>query len=73
MLFSEKLPDIWRALQGGRATMSIMKQNFAWAAGYNFLALPFAALGFIPPWLAALGMSVSSLVVVLNALRLRQI
>jgi len=73
VLLSEKLPDIWRALQAGRATMSIMKQNFAWAAGYNFLALPFAALGFIPPWLAALGMSVSSLVVVLNALRLRQI
>jgi len=73
VLLSEKLPDIWRALQGGCATMSIMKQNFAWAAGYNFLALPFAALGFIPPWLAALGMSVSSLVVVLNALRLRQI
>jgi len=73
VLLSEKLPDIWRSLQGGRVTMSIMKQNFAWAAGYNFLALPFAALGYIPPWLAALGMSVSSLVVVLNALRLRQI
>lgn len=73
VLLSEKLPDIWRALQAGRATITVMKQNFAWAAGYNFLALPFAALGFIPPWLAALGMSVSSLVVVLNALRLRQI
>lgn len=73
VLLSEKLPDIWRSLQAGRATMTIMKQNFAWAAGYNFLALPFAALGFIPPWLAALGMSVSSLVVVLNALRLKQV
>ncbi|MEN6585337.1 MAG: heavy metal translocating P-type ATPase [Sulfuricella sp.] len=73
VLLSEKLPDIWRALQAGRATMSVMKQNFAWAAGYNLLALPFAAMGFIPPWLAALGMSVSSLVVVLNALRLKQI
>ncbi|MFN3397486.1 MAG: hypothetical protein ACK4ZS_03015, partial [Sulfurimicrobium sp.] len=59
--------------QTGRATMSVMKQNFAWAAGYNLLALPFAAMGFIPPWLAALGMSVSSLVVVLNALRLKQL
>ena len=73
VLLSEKLPDIARALQAGGATMTVMKQNFAWAAGYNFLALPFAALGYIPPWLAALGMSVSSLVVVLNALRLRQI
>ncbi|MDD5403194.1 MAG: heavy metal translocating P-type ATPase [Sulfuricella sp.] len=73
VLLSEKLPDIWHALQTGRATMKVMKQNFAWAAGYNLLALPFAAMGFIPPWLAALGMSVSSLVVVLNALRLKQL
>jgi Cu2+-exporting ATPase len=73
VLLSEKLPDIWRALQAGRATLIVMRQNFAWAAGYNFLALPFAAMGYIPPWLAALGMSVSSLVVVLNALRLRQV
>jgi Cu2+-exporting ATPase len=71
VLLSEKLPDIGRALQAGRDAMVIMKQNFIWAACYNLLALPFAALGFIPPWLAALGMSVSSLVVVLNALRLR--
>lgn len=73
VLLSEKLPDIWRALHAGQATMIVMRQNFAWAAGYNLLALPFAAMGYIPPWLAALGMSVSSLVVVLNALRLRQI
>jgi Cu2+-exporting ATPase len=72
-LLSEKLPDIWRALQAGQATLVVMRQNFVWATGYNFLALPFAALGYIPPWLAALGMSVSSLVVVLNALRLRQV
>jgi Cu2+-exporting ATPase len=62
VLLSEKLPDIWRALQAGRATLIVMRQNFAWAAGYNFLALPFAAMGYIPPWL-----------VVLNALRLRQV
>ncbi|MFA5241494.1 MAG: heavy metal translocating P-type ATPase [Sulfuricella sp.] len=73
VLLSEKLPDIWRALQAGQATLTVMRQNFIWAAGYNFLALPFAAMGYIPPWLAALGMSVSSLVVVLNALRLRQV
>ncbi len=73
VLLSEKLPDIWRALQAGQATLIVMRQNFVWATGYNFLALPFAALGYIPPWLAALGMSVSSLVVVLNALRLRQV
>ena len=48
----------------------IIKQNFTWALGYNLLAIPLAALGFIPPWAAAIGMSLSSLLVVLNSLRL---
>jgi P-type Cu2+ transporter len=50
----------------------IVRQNLAWALLYNLLALPAAVMGWVPPWLAALGMSVSSLVVVLNALRLAQ-
>ncbi len=49
---------------------SIMRQNMFWALGYNLLALPLAAMGYVPPWAAAIGMSCSSLVVVLNALRL---
>jgi Cu2+-exporting ATPase len=49
----------------------IIRQNLAWAASYNLLAVPAAALGFIAPWGAAIGMSLSSLLVVLNALRLR--
>lgn len=71
VLLSEKVSDVAYAMQTARHTMSIMKQNFVWAAVYNFVALPFAALGYLPPWLAALGMSLSSLIVVLNALRLR--
>ena len=50
----------------------IIKQNFAWALGYNVLAIPLAAAGFVPPWAAAIGMSLSSLLVVLNSLRLNK-
>jgi len=53
------------------ATGRIIKQNLLWAAGYNLLAVPAAAMGFVPPWAAAIGMSVSSLLVVSNAMRLR--
>ena len=52
-------------------TRQNIMQNFAWAATYNLLAVPFAAAGYIPPWGAAIGMSVSSLIVVMNALRLQ--
>ena len=63
-----------RALLAGldiaRHTRRIVKQNLAWALGYNLVALPLAAAGAVPPWAAAVGMSLSSLAVVGNALRL---
>ena len=71
VLLTENLLEIDHAVTTSRFGMSVIKQNFGWALGYNLLAIPFAATGYISPWLAALGMSVSSLVVVLNALRLR--
>ena len=49
---------------------AIVRGNLGWALAYNAIAIPAAALGWVPPWLAAIGMSTSSLLVVLNALRL---
>jgi Cu2+-exporting ATPase len=54
-----------------RKTRRIVLQNLLWAAAYNLLAVPLAALGYIPPWGAAIGMSLSSALVVGNSLRLR--
>jgi P-type Cu2+ transporter len=53
-----------------RKTRGIIYQNLAWALGYNLIAIPLAALGHVTPWIAGIGMSASSLLVVLNALRL---
>lgn len=60
------------ALRWARRTRRIIRQNLLWAAGYNLGAVPLAALGYVPPWAAALGMSLSSLLVVGNSLRLRR-
>lgn len=58
------------AIRTARRTHAVIRENLAWAALYNLVVLPIAALGWLPPWLAALGMSASSLLVVANALRL---
>ena len=58
------------ALDIARHARRIVKQNLAWALGYNLVALPLAAAGAVPPWAAAIGMSLSSLAVAGNALRL---
>ncbi|MEE8320267.1 MAG: heavy metal translocating P-type ATPase, partial [Gammaproteobacteria bacterium] len=68
--------DRLSTLQGGIAiafkTFRIIRQNIAWAIAYNLLAIPAAALGYVAPWMAAIGMSLSSLVVVGNASRLNR-
>lgn len=58
------------AIVTARAALRVMRQNLGWALAYNLAAVPLAAFGLISPWLAALGMSLSSLGVVLNARRL---
>jgi Cu2+-exporting ATPase len=61
------------AIAVARRTRRIVRQNLAWAVGYNLLALPLAASGVVTPWLAALGMAASSLLVTANALRLTRV
>lgn len=61
-----QLVDLWHS---ARQTDKVIRQNLIWALAYNLFAVPAAAMGYVVPWLAALGMSISSLVVVLNALR----
>lgn len=59
-----------QAIALARRTRAVVRQNLAWAIGYNVIALPLAAGGHVTPWLAALGMAASSLLVTGNALRL---
>jgi len=70
LLLSEQLSHLQEGIAVASKTLAIIRQNMAWAVSYNLLALPFAAIGLIAPWMAALGMSASSLIVVANALRL---
>jgi Cu2+-exporting ATPase len=69
----ESLLRVPQAIALARRTRRIVRQNLGWALGYNAVALPFAAAGLVAPWLAALGMAASSLLVTLNALRLSRL
>ncbi|MCG7754981.1 heavy metal translocating P-type ATPase, partial [Flavihumibacter cheonanensis] len=69
VLLGESLEPLAEGIAHARRALRIVRQNLAWAAAYNITALPLAATGFIAPWMAAIGMSASSLLVVLNALR----
>ena len=70
VLMGDRLDGLVDARAIARDTLRILRQNQRWALIYNSAAVPLAAFGFVPPWAAAIGMSVSSLVVVLNALRI---
>ncbi len=71
VVLSERLGALGDGVAKARATRRIIKQNIGWAILYNAAALPLAAAGLVAPWMAAIGMSLSSLVVVFNALRLK--
>lgn len=70
VLLSSELLKLADGLIVARKTRAIIRQNLAWAVVYNLVAIPAAALGYVTPWMAGIGMSLSSLLVVLNAMRL---
>ncbi|HEU0153054.1 MAG TPA: heavy metal translocating P-type ATPase [Arenimonas sp.] len=70
VLTGSSLVRVPQAIVLARRTQRVIRQNLGWALAYNLVALPFAALGWVTPGLAALGMAASSLVVTANALRL---
>ena len=70
ILLTEQLMPLADGMRLAHKAMRIIRQNLAWAVSYNLVALPAAALGYVAPWMAAIGMSASSLLVVVNALRL---
>ncbi len=72
VLLSEHLPHIADGITMARRMLRVIRQNLLWALLYNAVALPLAVAGHVAPWMAAIGMSASSLLVVLNALRLRK-
>jgi Cu2+-exporting ATPase len=69
-VLGDSLAAIPQAIAQARRTLRVVRQNLWWAAGYNLVCVPLAVIGWLPPWLAGLGMAASSLAVVLNAARL---
>ena len=72
ILLSENLDHLRQGLSRARRTLLIIRQNLWWSFAYNFVALPLAIAGHVTPWLAGIGMSASSLLVVLNSLRIQR-
>jgi Cu+-exporting ATPase len=72
-LMSGDLKSISQAILMSKKTMGNIKQNLFWALAYNALGIPVAAMGFLAPWLAGGAMAMSSVSVVLNALRLQRV
>ncbi|MDB5732960.1 MAG: heavy metal translocating P-type ATPase, partial [Variovorax sp.] len=70
IVLGDSLAAISRTIAQARRSIRVVRQNLWWAAGYNLVWVPFAFAGWLPPWLAGLGMAISSVVVVLNASRL---
>jgi len=72
VLLADRLGDVVELRRLSRRCVRVIRQNIAWAAAYNATCVPLALAGWLPPWIAGLGMALSSLFVVCNALRLRR-
>ncbi|WDZ97563.1 heavy metal translocating P-type ATPase [Herbaspirillum sp. WKF16] len=70
VVMGDRLSSVADCARMAARAMRVVRQNLGWAAAYNFLAIPAAAFGWLNPWMSAVGMSLSSLLVVGNALRL---
>ncbi|HET7867465.1 MAG TPA: HAD-IC family P-type ATPase, partial [Burkholderiaceae bacterium] len=70
ILISNRLSDVAQARTLARRALRVVHQNLLWAAVYNAACVPLALVGWLPPWAAGLGMATSSLLVVLNSMRL---
>jgi P-type Cu2+ transporter len=70
LLLNNKIDTLKTMLKIASKTNRTIHINFIWALAYNLTALPFAMMGYVAPWMAALGMSLSSLIVVINASRI---
>ena len=70
VVLGDALGAVAQTVLRARHTLGIVRQNLWWAAIYNAICVPLAVIGWLPAWLAGLGMALSSLLVVLNALRL---
>ena len=73
VLLAPNLKSLLDLRQHALRSRRVIKQSLFWVLMYNLVAVPFAVAGFVPPWLAAIGMSGSSLFVITNALRLKKL
>ena len=73
VLLSENLDHLRRGVRRAGFSLRVIRQNLWWSFAYNFVALPLAIAGYVTPWLAGIGMSASSLLVVLNSLRIQRL
>jgi Cu2+-exporting ATPase len=73
VLLSSEIARLADGVKLARKAQAVIRQNLGWSVFYNVMAIPAAAMGYVTPWMAGIGMSLSSLLVVLNAMRLSRI